>query len=282
MDAAELDENWKRACRGNNLINRFPEPQDANGLVEAVLGQIRGITTTPDMILRGLAMGFSSSDYEVSGEARYLQLALLVTEATKAPDADPRVALDVLTVLGQAAMSVLIETWRGEAEVDRLTRLGNRRKMEAVVAAHSKAGTRFVYASIDADGLKAINDSQGHHAGDQLLRTLGDTLEREIQPIPGAAFRYGGDEFGVVAVEESPSGVLGEALQRADDKLAALGYAFSAGVAAWPDDDDDAATVIDIADRRMYDIKRAKKEARAQTEAAAEAAAAAPAAEDAE
>src|SRR5690349_1926826 len=71
MDAAELDENWKRACRGNNLINRFPEPQDANGLVGAVLNQIDGTSTTPDTILRGLAMGFSSSDYEVSGEARY-------------------------------------------------------------------------------------------------------------------------------------------------------------------------------------------------------------------
>jgi diguanylate cyclase (GGDEF)-like protein len=50
-----------------------------------------------------------------------------------------------------------------------------------------------VLAFVDVDGLKAVNDSQGHLAGDALLRLLGDTLRANVRPYD-VIVRYGGDE----------------------------------------------------------------------------------------
>ncbi|WP_341946722.1 GGDEF domain-containing protein [Microbacterium sp. LWH11-1.2] len=259
MDAVELEENWKRACRTDELTRRFPEPVDQLGLVQHVLNRVRGGGQPPDPIVVGAATGFASSDYESSGEARYLQLAMLVKEAAKDASADHRAAIDILALVGQAAVGLLVSTWRGEAEVDELTRLGNRRKMEALVGAFVIAGTRFAYASIDADGLKQINDNEGHAAGDDFLRDLGEELRRSALEVSGQAFRYGGDEFGVVVALQAEDDVLSQVIVDAQGRFATSGRSFSAGIAIWPDVDDDHTSVIGTADRRMYDQKQAKK-----------------------
>lgn len=259
MDAVELEENWKRACRTDELTRRFPEPVDQLGLVQHVLNRVRGGGQPPDPIVVGAATGFASSDYESSGEARYIQLAMLVKEAAKDPAADHRAAIDILVLVGQAAVGLLVSTWRGEAEVDELTRLGNRRKMEALVGAFVLSGTRFAYASIDADGLKQINDSDGHAAGDDFLRGLGEELHRSALEVSGHAFRYGGDEFGVVVPLQTDDETLTRAISDAQDRFAASGRSFSAGIATWPDLDDDYISVIGAADRRMYAQKEEKK-----------------------
>ena len=49
-------------------------------------------------------------------------------------------------------------------------------------------------AFIDVDGLKLLNDSQGHLAGDTLLQLLGETLRANVRPYD-VIVRYGGDEF---------------------------------------------------------------------------------------
>lgn len=263
MDAAELEENWQRACRANPLINRFVEPHDAHGLVGHVLARVRGGAQPPNPILAGLAMGFASSDYETLGEARYLQLAMLVTEAAKDPDADPRAALEVLIVLGQATVGVLLDAWRGEAEVDELTRLGNRRKRDASIAAYVAVGQRFAYASIDADGLKQVNDTLGHEAGDDFLRILGEELGRTAQEADGEAFRYAGDEFGIIIPIKEGEPDLAELLVGAEARLSASVTRFSAGSAIWPEDGTLPTAVIALADQRMFVTKAAKKQAAA-------------------
>src|SRR5438552_11348809 len=45
-----------------------------------------------------------------------------------------------------------------------------------------RTGARLVLAFVDVDGLKAVNDSQGHLAGDALLRLLGETLRANVRP----------------------------------------------------------------------------------------------------
>lgn len=267
MDATELEERWKRACRLDNLINRYPEPSDARRLVESVLERVRGSATPPDPILSGLAIGYASSDYESSGEARYLQLALLVREAAKDPAAEGRAALEVLTVLGQSSVSVLLQTWRGEAEIDGLTRLGNRRKMEAQVAALEAAQVTFQYASIDVDGLKKVNDELGHEAGDGMLRDVANELADSLARVRGAAFRYGGDEFGAVLENTSSNpNDLAEILSGAEARLPG-GVKFSWGVAEWPTADPDISTVQRLADQRMYALKESRRQPTSATEA---------------
>lgn len=259
MEYDELIENWKRACRGHELTRRYPEPQDQSSLVAHVLGRVRGEPQPPDTIVVGAASGFASSDYQVSGEAKYLQLAMLVKEASRDERADHRAALEVLSLIGHASVSLLLSTWRGEAEVDGLTRLGNRRKMEALVTSLAVEQSRFAYASIDADGLKRINDTKGHDAGDTFLRDLGEELQRTATEISAEAFRYGGDEFGVVVKLGSEPETLSSALVNAQERLSQIGYFFSVGVATWPDDDRDYSTVIQTADRRMYEQKQERK-----------------------
>jgi diguanylate cyclase (GGDEF)-like protein len=57
-----------------------------------------------------------------------------------------------------------------------------------------RTGARLVLAFVDVDGLKAVNDSQGHLAGDALLRLLGETLRANVRPYD-VIVRYGGDEL---------------------------------------------------------------------------------------
>ena len=57
-----------------------------------------------------------------------------------------------------------------------------------------RTGAGLVLAFIDVDGLKAVNDSQGHLAGDALLRLVGDTLRANVRPYD-VIVRYGGDEL---------------------------------------------------------------------------------------
>ncbi|HET7353194.1 MAG TPA: GGDEF domain-containing protein [Gaiellaceae bacterium] len=57
-----------------------------------------------------------------------------------------------------------------------------------------RTGASLVLAFIDVDGLKEVNDSQGHLAGDALLQLLGETLRANVRPYD-VIVRYGGDEF---------------------------------------------------------------------------------------
>jgi len=57
-----------------------------------------------------------------------------------------------------------------------------------------RTGASLVLAFIDVDGLKLLNDSQGHLAGDTLLQLLGETLRANVRPYD-VIVRYGGDEF---------------------------------------------------------------------------------------
>ena len=82
--------------------------------------------------------------------------------------------------------------------VDELT--GARRRdaglmeLERDTTKAKRNGQSFVLAFIDVDSLKATNDSLGHSAGDQLLRTVVDTIRGHVRPYD-LIVRYGGDEF---------------------------------------------------------------------------------------
>ena len=260
MNSIELDENWRRACRANPDLNRFDEPAPNVQLVSDVLSRVRGNGHPPDSVLKGLARGFAMSGWEGSPEATYLQLATLVIEASRAGGADLAEALQVLAIVGDASVNNLLDIWRTEAEEDRLTRLGNRRRMESTTRNLVKAKRHFEYASIDVDGLKAVNDGQGgHEAGDELLKTVATHLRSSLPGDLAQAFRYGGDEFGVVFEEVAGATVtLSTALEEVVKTLPA-GISFSWGVSAWPDDDIDVHTIVRYADERMYEQKRSKR-----------------------
>jgi diguanylate cyclase (GGDEF)-like protein len=62
-----------------------------------------------------------------------------------------------------------------------------------VMRAH-RTGKSFVLAFVDVDGLKSVNDSEGHAGGDELLRQVVDTIRGVVRDYD-LIVRYGGDEF---------------------------------------------------------------------------------------
>ncbi len=85
-----------------------------------------------------------------------------------------------------------------EARTDSLTRLSNRRAFHDDLAAEIKrrnaSGSSFSLMAIDLDGLKGINDTQGHQAGDAYIVRLAHAVETAVGS-SGTVYRTGGDEF---------------------------------------------------------------------------------------
>ena len=133
--------------------------------------------------------------------------------------------------------------------------------LEEEVARAQRYGRSLALIFFDLDGFKGVNDSYGHGAGSALLREMGRRLRRLVRGTDRPV-RYGGDEFVVIMPETDRAGALAtaERLRIAvmrpvvlGDKEARLTASF--GVAAYPEDGGDARTLLDAADRAMYEAK---------------------------
>ncbi len=127
-----------------------------------------------------------------------------------------------------------------QARIDWLTGLGNRRSLERRL--REGLGEGWGLALLDLDGLKQVNDTQGHLAGDHLLRSLAEALRGHALE----AYRLAGDEFVVI--------LSGEDLPRLHRAL--QGFAVSCGV-AWAEEAQGEA-LLALADTRMYQQKRSR------------------------
>jgi two-component system, cell cycle response regulator len=83
-------------------------------------------------------------------------------------------------------------------EIDFLTGIGNRKKMDRSLHTHVTDLTRInmplSLVAIDLDGLKPLNDTKGHEAGDALIKHVADVLRKSARE-SDTVCRYGGDEF---------------------------------------------------------------------------------------
>ena len=150
-----------------------------------------------------------------------------------------------------------------EARVDPLTQLANRRAWDDALAEETarmhRNGRPPVIVVIDIDDLKGANDTDGHLAGDLLIRRTAEALRLAVREEDVVA-RLGGDEFGVLAVESGPHAP--ETLvKRIEEVLAELAVEASVGAAAAEPGGSLQDTFV-VADRRMYDAKRRRQLAR--------------------
>jgi diguanylate cyclase (GGDEF)-like protein len=148
-----------------------------------------------------------------------------------------------------------------DATHDRLTGLPNRPYFEAwsdqIVC--SEAASILM---IDLDRFKEVNDTLGHHAGDNLLHQVATRLQDSLADSDFPA-RFGGDEFAVLVpgAGEHEASLLAETISQALERPFELGgstvaIAASIGIATAPDHGRNAASLLRRADLAMYDAKR--------------------------
>lgn len=89
---------------------------------------------------------------------------------------------------------------RHAGSVDELTGLMNRRALFERLERTRAAGMRGIYAYLDLDNFKAINDIYGHQTGDEMLRAIAERLRQSL-PAETIVARIGGDEFVVDCAE---------------------------------------------------------------------------------
>lgn len=137
------------------------------------------------------------------------------------------------------------------SSVDMLTGVMNRNEMNNYVANLAKEpdGKSVAVLFADLNGLKVINDNEGHVAGDTLLKSAASAL-REVFPME-SIFRAGGDEFVVILtdVTEEAFNQMAEKLQTVSEKYDRLVFAVGKGYDA---DSGNVRMALRLADERMY------------------------------
>ena len=129
-----------------------------------------------------------------------------------------------------------------------------------------RVGDPLALILLDIDNFKTVNDTQGHQAGDEVLRKVGEVLAASVRQIDLAA-RYGGEEFAVVVPETDLDGALDlaerlrKALESEEIELqngTRLSVTASFG-AAVKGDLPGGEKLVAAADKALYEAKRAGK-----------------------
>ncbi|HVI51341.1 MAG TPA: sensor domain-containing diguanylate cyclase [Candidatus Sulfotelmatobacter sp.] len=149
---------------------------------------------------------------------------------------------------------------------DALTNLPNRAlfmdRLRTAIAHNERDRRGTAVLMIDMDGLKQINDTFGHRTGDAVLCEFASRVSRIARHSDTVA-RLGGDEFAAILTPIMPNGI-DAAIQRLMQEIEAP-FLFdsrvyklraSIGAAFYPDDSNDIIHLIDMADQRMYAMKR--------------------------
>ncbi|RLC46147.1 MAG: hypothetical protein DRH57_06635 [Candidatus Cloacimonadota bacterium] len=150
---------------------------------------------------------------------------------------------------------------------DKLTGLNNRRYMDQILEEFfnlfSRYGDNFSLIMIDIDHFKKINDTYGHQFGDKVLKSIADTISKNIRT-SDIAIRYGGEEFIVVFPRINKQQVF-KVSKKLKDKISNMRIKFnnkpvritvSIGISSVPEDEAESIfDLINYADVALYNAK---------------------------
>lgn len=245
--------------RGPEKKPRKPRKQtkQTTGAAAATLAQLNHETELARAELAGLQQNLADVQQRSSGEW-----------ATELREANERLLLAALHAESTAENAVThLDELAHSSKHDALTGTANRAlmldRLENAIAFAKRHGTSIGVLFLDLDEFKHINDTLGHAVGDAVVQLVARRLEAEVRQSDTIS-RYGGDEFVVLLPEiTQPSDVALVAEKilvalskptRVDNHL--LSVSASVGIALFPDDGIDAATLIRNADTAMYSCKR--------------------------
>lgn len=169
-------------------------------------------------------------------------------------------------------LQVYIDSQNRQISTDPLTGLNNRRELTKFLLRetrdHQKSGS-LALIMMDVDGFKQINDVCGHYYGDIVLSAVANILKLCCRNTDAFLARYGGDEFCIAL----PAGTQTDAtalISRIQSNLSdwneahpdAMPIGMSTGYAEWDAHGDvNYEALINRADKKMYEVKKAKKRA---------------------
>jgi diguanylate cyclase (GGDEF)-like protein len=173
----------------------------------------------------------------------------------------------VLTGMARAGLTIVDRLRQSEraAVTDDLTGLGNRRHLlHRLGEAIEDSDAEVALLLVDLDGFKELNDTLGHHAGDEVLRQIGPRLQAALREGDSLS-RLGGDEFAVVLApgDEASASATGLRLRAALERSFGVGgirvhIDASIGIALFPEHSHDALGLLQRADVAMYEAKRTR------------------------
>ena len=158
----------------------------------------------------------------------------------------------------------LYENARYLAVTDALTGIFNIRhfydSLAMEIARAKRYGTNFSVTIFDVDDFKAINDTYGHQAGDEVLRRIAAEIRKTTRETDIAA-RYGGEEFVIIQANTTKAEAYKQAV-RVKNAIESEYYidqkiriSISGGVAAFPEDGSDEKGLLYAADMALYEAK---------------------------
>jgi diguanylate cyclase (GGDEF)-like protein len=162
------------------------------------------------------------------------------------------------------------------SELDSLTQIANRRRFDRELTKEWKRAARrsspLSLIMLDIDFFKKYNDTYGHLAGDRCLQTVADILRENLHRPGDFAARYGGEEFAVLLPETDLEGAMkvadllrrkvSEARLVHDGSRVSSYVTISLGAASVvPKPDDDPRTLVEMADRALYQAKQSRNRA---------------------
>ena len=263
------EQSFAQAKSGTDFFNTLREaarnfscPEDRN--------RVLSLLTKENMMAAVEQGGVFSLSYRIMTEGKpvYYQLKAAMVEEKEGPrlvvglnniDAQVRQEEEYSRRLAQA---------QSQASIDALTGIKNKHafleaevRMDQMIAGHRQPP--FSVVVFDVNGLKKINDTEGHQAGDQYLRDACKIICDVFKHSP--VFRVGGDEFAVISQGRDNDRIeeLLEIMDRRNEEaIRSGGIVIACGMSGF-DNDTCMAAVFERADHNMYDNKNRLKSEKA-------------------